>query len=132
MSESILTSIKQALGIAEAHVAFDAEIQMHINSAFSTLNQLGVGPVQGYSIADKTSTWDELVGDDNRLNAVKSYLYLRVKMLFDPPDIGFVITAFKQQIEELEWRLNVTVDDDIPTRIPTPVLDERIYDGGAP
>ena len=132
MTESILATIKQSLGIPQEHEAFDGEILVHLNSAFSTLAQLGVGPAEGFYVTDSTDEWTTFLGTDARLNAVKIYLYLRVKMLFDPPDIGFVITAFKQQIEELEWRLNVTVDDDIPTRIPTPVVDERIYDGGAP
>lgn len=112
-SPSILTSTKASLGVPESHTAFDAMITLHINSVLSTLEQLGVGPEGGLYVTSKTQTWTELIGTDNRLNAVKSYMYLRVRMLFDPPDIGFVLTAMKEQIKELEWRLNVAVDSEL-------------------
>lgn len=110
-SPSILVSTKAALGIPEEHTAFDAMITMHINSVLSTLDQLGVGPDGGIHVVSKSQEWVELIGTDNRLLAVKSYMFLRVKMLFDPPDIGFVLTAMKDQIKELESRLNMIVDD---------------------
>src|SRR5690348_398765 len=80
---------------------------MHINTAFSMLNQLGVGPEAGFAIEDAVPTWDTFLGDDLRLNAVKTYVYLRVRLLFDPPSTSFVIEAINKQITELEWRLNV-------------------------
>lgn len=107
MSDSILTSTKKALGITEDYTAFDVDILMHINSVFSTLHQLGIGPPGGFSIADKSTTWSSLLGDDARLNAVKTYVYLRVRMIFDPPGTSYLINSMDQQAKELEWRLNV-------------------------
>ena len=111
MSDSILTSTKKNLGIVEAYEVFDADITMHINSAFSTLNQLGVGPEQGFMIEDKTALWSQFLEGDLRLNNVKSYVYLRVRLLFDPPGTSFAIASFKDQIEELEWRINTQRED---------------------
>ena len=128
MSESILTSTKASLGLPEGHTAFDSEILMHINSVLATLNQLGVGPVNGLYIEDVSTEWSAMIGDNPKLNPVKTYTHLRVKMLFDPPDIGFVITAIKAQIEELEWRLMVEVDPYLPVVV---VADsDVIMDGG--
>lgn len=103
---SILTSVKKILGIDEANVAFDPDIIIHINSVFSTLNQLGIGPANGFMIEDATATWDAFLGTDPRLNNVKSYVYLRVRMLFDHPTTGYLIDAMKEQIREMEWRIN--------------------------
>lgn len=102
---SILTDVKKVLGIDESYTAFDVDIIMHINSAFATLNQLGPGPVDGYMIEDDTATWDAFFTDLN-LNPIKTYVFLRVKMLFDPPQTGYLVTAMENQIKELEWRLN--------------------------
>ena len=104
---SILTSVKKVLGIADSYTAFDPDILMHINSVFATLNQLGIGPVEGFSIDDATTTWGAFLGTDKRLNSVKSYMYLKVRMMFDPPTTSFHITAMERQIAEFEWRLNV-------------------------
>lgn len=111
--ESILTSIKKLLGITEEYTHFDADIIMHINSVFMILNQLGVGPAEGFYIEDKTSTWDEYLSDPAQLQAVKSYVHLKVKMLFDPPSNGTVMNSVTQMINEFEWRLNVAVDPPI-------------------
>jgi hypothetical protein len=108
---SILSSTKKSLNLAEDYTAFDDDIIMHINSAFSTLWQLGVGPVGGFMIEDKEPTWDAFLGSDPRLNHVKSYVFLRVKLLFDPPQSGYATSAIKEQIKELEWRLNVQRED---------------------
>lgn len=107
MSNSILTSTKKVLGIDADYDAFDDDIIMHINSVFFTLNQLGVGPAAGYMIEDATETWDAFIGADPNLNAIKTYVYLRVRLLFDPPTTSYVITALNEQVKELEWRLNV-------------------------
>ena len=107
MIESILTSIKKLLGITEEYINFDPDIIMHINTVFMTLNQLGVGPSEGFRIEDKSATWDEFIGEATNLDAVKSYMHLKVKLLFDPPLNSAVMEAMKQQINELEWRLNV-------------------------
>lgn len=107
--ESILTSIKKLLGITEEYEHFDVDIIMHINSVFMILTQLGVGPAEGFSIKDKTTTWDEFV-PENQLESVKSYVYMKVKLLFDPPLSSAVIECTNRQISELEWRLNVVVE----------------------
>lgn len=109
MEESILISTKKILGIAEDYTVFDLDIITHINTAFSTLTQLGVGPAEGFMIEDETAAWSEFdpVGDDRNYNAVRSYVFLRVRMLFDPPTTSYLITAMEKQIQELEWRLNV-------------------------
>lgn len=110
--DSILDSTKKILGIEADYTAFDVDITTHINSAFSTLTQLGVGPAEGFAIADKNDVWGDFLGDDPRLNSVKSYVYLRVRMLFDPPGTSFLLDALKQQVKEYEWRLNVTREED--------------------
>lgn len=107
MSESILNGTKKILGIEESYTAFDADVLMHINSIFSVLNQLGIGPDNGFAIEDASSTWDDYLDGDLRLNSIKSYVYLRVRILFDPPMTAYLVTAMKEQIQELEWRLNV-------------------------
>ena len=108
--ESILTSIKKLLGIEEEYTQFDNDIIMHINTVFLNLTQLGVGPTEGFLIEDDTATWYDFIGDSNQLQAVKSYMYLKVKLLFDPPLSSSVIESMDRMIAELEWRLNVAVD----------------------
>lgn len=109
--ESILTSIKNMLGITEEDDSFDAVLIMHINSAFMNLTQLGVGPPEGYSIEDKTNAWSEFVRDTSKMSSVKSYIYLRVKLLFDPPMSAAVMESTNRQISEYEWRLNVEAEN---------------------
>lgn len=108
--DSILTSIKKLLGITENYTAFDADIIIHINSVFSILTQLGVGPEEGFFIIDDKETWDDYLDDQILLEMVKSYMYLKVKKFFDPPQSGIVTNANDALIQELEWRINVTVD----------------------
>lgn len=108
--ESILTSIKKMLGIIEDYTQFDQDIIMHINSVFMILTQLGVGPNEGFSIKDKSTTWDEFLSDNKKIESVKSYMYLKVKLLFDPPLSSAVLESTNKLISELEWRLNVAAD----------------------
>lgn len=108
--DSILTSIKKLLGIDEEYIQFDNDIIMHINTVFLNLTQLGVGPEEGFLIEDDAATWDDFIGDSNQLQAVKTYVYLKVKLLFDPPLSSSVIESINRIISELEWRLNVAVD----------------------
>lgn len=110
--DSILTSIKKLLGISEEYTQFDDDIIMHINSVFLNLTQLGVGPEEGFSIEDDTADWEDFADLESNLplNAVKSYVYLKVKLLFDPPLSSAVIESTNRMISELEWRLNVAVD----------------------
>ena len=110
--DSILTSIKKLLGIAEEYEHFDSDIVMYINSAFSVLTQLGVGPEEGFRIEDASKTWFEFLYDDTRLEFVKTFIYLKVRLAFDPPLSSAVMEAINRQISELEWRINVTVDPD--------------------
>ena len=105
---SILTSIKKLLGITESCTDFDTDIIMHINTVLMTLNQLGVG-TEGFQIEDKNAVWSEFI-DPNKLAATKSYVHLRVKLLFDPPLNSAIIEAIKESIRELEWRLNIRVE----------------------
>lgn len=108
--ESILTSIKKLLGIEEDYVHFDADIIMHINSVLSILTQLGVGPSEGYSIKDANATWDEFIMNPAKLELVKSYVYLKVRLMFDPPSSSSAIESMKQLISELEFRIIVAVE----------------------
>lgn len=110
METSILTSIKKMLGVAEDYTEFDEDIITHINSVFLNLTQLGVGPEEGFMIEDDTAVWEDFIVDSIRLQAVKTYMYLKVKLLFDPPLSSSVTESFTRMIAELEWRLNVAVD----------------------
>ena len=112
MITSILTSVKKNLGLDESYEFFDDDILLYINGVFSTLNQLGIGPELGFMIEDKDTTWDAYLDDDLRLNSVKTYMYLKVRLLFDPPVTSFAIEAMNQQAKELEWRLNVVREGD--------------------
>ena len=109
---SILDSTKKALGVGFDYDAFDHDIIMHINSVFATLNGLGIGPEEGFAIEDEHDLWDTFLGSDKRYNSVKTYLFLKVRYVFDPPATSFVLTAMKEQIAELEWRLNVLREND--------------------
>lgn len=111
--ESILTSVKLYLGIVEEYEHFDRQIIEHINSVFADLNQLGLGPEEGFRIEDKTSTWGEFIPLDNaKFDSVKSYMDLRVRLLFDPPAASAVLASMERQIEKFEWRLNVVAESD--------------------
>uniref|UniRef100_A0AAU7GYC9 Virion structural protein n=1 Tax=Streptomyces phage Scarif TaxID=3158858 RepID=A0AAU7GYC9_9CAUD len=112
MAQSILNSTKKILGLGENDTSFDVDIMLHINSVISVLTQVGIGPAEGFMIEDATATWDAFVGDDPRLNLVKTYVYLRVRLLFDPPGTSFVIDSMEKQISEFEWRLNVQREEE--------------------
>ena len=108
--ESILTSIKKLLGVDEEYTVFDGDIIMHINSVFMILNQLGVGPEKGFRIEDDMAEWTDFIPNNQYLDAVKSYMHLKVKLLFDPPLNSAVIKAMEESIRELEWRLKTQVE----------------------
>ena len=109
--ESILTSIKKLLGIEEDYEQFDVDIIMHINTIFTVLTQLGVGPSAGFFIKDKTATWEDFLGSaSTSISSAKTYMALRVRLLFDPPASSVVVEAIKETIKELEWRLTVTTE----------------------
>lgn len=108
--ESILTSIKKLLGITEAYKHFDTDLIIHINSALSVLNQLGVGPSEGFVVENEFTSWNDFISDNTQIEMVKSYVYLKVKLIFDPPQSSAVMEAYNRQISEFEWRLNVAVE----------------------
>lgn len=109
---SILQDVKKMLGIEADYSPFDPEIMLHINSTLSKLDQLGVGPDGGMMITDESSTWVDLIGDDHRLNQVKTFVGLSVRYVFDPPQVGYALTAMKELIAEQEWRLTQVLDTD--------------------
>lgn len=108
--DSILTSIKKLLGIAEEYTHFDADLIIHINSVFMILTQLGVGPSEGFSIEDDVAVWTDFVTEAQGLDAVKSYVHLKVKLLFDPPSSSAVMESMNRLISEFEWRLNLQAE----------------------
>lgn len=111
--ESILTSVKKVLGIPEYYEHFDQDILLHLNSVMSILHQLGVGPENGFVVEDDSTTWSDLFDGDidtNKMMYVKSYVCLRVRLLFDPPASSGAIDAMERQMRELEWRITVTRD----------------------
>jgi len=110
MEDSILYSIKKMLGLDPDYSAFDADIMIHINSVFMILRQLGVGPQDGYAISGPDEKWSDFLGSSTLLEPVKSYIYLKVRSVFDPPSNSYVQDAIQKQIAEYEWRLNVEVD----------------------
>lgn len=107
MEQSILISTKKVLGLDQSFTVFDLDIVSHINLAFSTLNQIGVGPDGGFAIEDDTAKWADLNLDTNYVSMIKTYVLLKARMLFDPPTSGFLMEATKEQIKELEARLSL-------------------------
>ena len=112
MDESILTSIKKLLGIPEDYEHFDQDIIIHINSVFMILNQLGVGPTEEFTIIDKTAVWSDFISDNKKFESVKTYVYMKVRLLFDPPLSSAVMDCINKVINELEWRLNVAAESE--------------------
>ncbi|ATN93654.1 hypothetical protein SEA_SCAP1_5 [Streptomyces phage Scap1] len=112
MDQSILNSVKKMVGVDASLTVFDLDILTHINAVFSDLEQLGIGPVGGFMIEDDAPTWDAFLGADPRLSSVKSYMYFRVRLMFDPPQTGYLIDSMNKQVEKMEWRLNVTREGD--------------------
>lgn len=105
--ESILTSIKKLIGYEKEVTSFDDDIIMHINSVLADLTQIGVGPSEGFSISDANITWKDYIDDDPTIANVKQYIYLKVKLVFDPPTNSSVLAAMERTADKLEWRLNV-------------------------
>ena len=109
--DSILTSVKKIIGISEEDESFDTDLIMHINSVLMILNQLGVGPEDGFSITDKSAVWTDLIGDNKFIEAVKTFVGLKVRLIFDPPTSSAVLDSINKTISELEWRINVMVEN---------------------
>ena len=118
--DSILNSVKKKLGIQEDYTHFDEDIIIDINSVFMILNQLGVGPDEPFTIEDEDAYWEDFI-ESTRIEAVKSYMYMRVRLMFDPPTSGFLVDSLNKQIAELEWRMLVQAE--------TPKLPEADMSG---
>lgn len=118
MEDRILTSTKKVLGVPEDYTAFDLDIIIHINAAFSVLNQLGVGPEEGFMIEDDDAVWSDYLIDPIKLNMVRTFVFLKVKIVFDPPTTSFLIEALNKQIAEYEWRIKEQREVELwPTRV---------------
>lgn len=120
--KSILNSTKKLLGMEPDYSAFDKDLIPLINMALSTLTQIGVGPATGFKIISKDQTWEEFIGTDPRLESVKTYVFLKTKIAFDPPQSSSVLNCYEKLIKELEWRINVQVDP--PEAISTEIQNE--------
>lgn len=141
MEQSILTSTKKVLQIGPDDASFDLDIMTHINSAFSTLHDLGLGPDEGFFIQNETTEWDSFI-DDNpvQLSQVKTFVFLNVRMLFDPPTTSFLQISIEKKLEELTWRLNVRREEKewvdpntLDSEVEVPVIPPSgppVLDGG--
>lgn len=127
METSILNSTKKILGLAPDYTVFDHDVITHINTAFSILTQLGVGPPMGFMIEDETTEWTDYIPVDLQYNSVKTYVYLKVRQLFDPPQTSYLISAMERQIGELEWRLNVHREETEYVDPDPPIVPEARY-----
>lgn len=110
IDDSILGTVKKMLGIPQDYKQFDTDVIIHINSVFSILSQLGVGPEEGFSIKDDTSLWSDYIPDGKALSDVKTYVYLKVRLIFDPPSASSAVEAMNKLVSEFEWRINVAAD----------------------
>ena len=115
MQDSILMTIRKLVCGNPYADHFDTDLLVHINACFSILNQLGVGPENGFVVTDETQSWSSYIADNYILNMVKTYVTLKVKKIFDPPLTSSVLEAMDKEISQLEWRLNVAVDPIKPT-----------------
>ena len=110
MVPSILTSIKKLIGPDINYGEYDIDLIIHINSALSIVTSLGIGPEEGFVITDDSAKWTDLLGDSKKLELVKSYVYMKTKLIFDPPQSSAVIASFEKLISEFEWRANVAAE----------------------
>ena len=109
--ESILRTIRKMIGPDETYTHYDTDLIIHINSALAVLTQLGVGPSEGFFIQDESATWNDFLGNDSKLEMVKSYVYMKVKLAFDPPSSSAVIDSMNRSISEFEWRANMAAEE---------------------
>jgi len=106
MELSILASTKKILGIAPEYLVYDEQVITHINSAFSILDQLDLGQTPGFTIQGYDETWFDYTTDTNRINQIKNFIFLKTRLLFDPPTTSFALTALEKQVDEVQWRLS--------------------------
>ena len=123
--DSILTLIKKLLGIEPEVTNFDVDITIHINSVLMILTQAGVGPATGFVITGPDEKWTDFLGDTIMLESVKTYIYQKVRLIFDPPTIATVLEAMERNIAEFEWRLNAEADKPVP--VPVVVTEEEVW-----
>lgn len=129
MADSILDSTKKILGLDSSYTPFDLDVITHINSVFAILGELGIGPSDGFMIENSIPTWDDLIVPSNQRNMIRTYMFLKVRMLFDPPTTSFLIEAMNKQIEEYEWRLREMREFALLEALGGNVV---IVDGGGP
>ena len=115
INDSILDSTKAALGIVPEYDHFDGQLILYINTAFSTLWQIGLGPQTGFAITGHKETWNEYLNNNKLLNMVKTYVHMSVRLMFDPPTSSFALDAMKKSVDEYLWRINVMVDPTVIT-----------------
>lgn len=129
LTNSILDDTKKLLGILVEDTTYDIDIMIHINSAFAILNQLGVGPIDGFEVTDRNQLWADFLGANKLINSAKTIVYLQVRLWFDPPTTSFDLTAKKEQLLELQWRINVAVEKGIINLFPlVPGWEQSIED----
>ncbi len=126
MENSILNTTKKILGIEPVYTPFDVDIITHINAVFSVFTQLGVGPEEGFFITSETELWEEFQVPEIQLNLVKTYMYLRVRLLFDPPGTSYLIEAMNNQVREYEWRLSTLRESLIPAIVNETLSEEVV------
>jgi len=122
--DSILLTIKHMLGIEAEYNHFDQDVMFNINTVLMTSNQIGIGPAAGFLITGEAETWVDLLGERIDLEAIKSYIYLKVRLLFDPPSSSFVLDAMQRQATEIEWRLWIQVENTAYT--PEVLVEEEV------
>lgn len=139
MEQSILKSTKNMLGVGDDDTSFDLQILTHVNVAFSTLTDMGVGPQGGFVIEDDTTEWEEYFPNEDdpdklkvMLSKIKTVVFLRTKLLFDPPTSSYVLDATKNQLTEMEWRLNVNREETDWVDPTVTDADLIVVDGGDP
>lgn len=131
MEPSILKSTKKILSVDPEYTVFDLDIMTHINTAFFSLHEIGLGPAEGFMIEDDIPVWTDFIVSGPNLNAVKTYVYLKVRVLFDSPSAWHLVAALEKQLTELEWRLGVDREgtdwvDPNPPRPPLSIYDEGL------
>lgn len=126
MSDSILNTTKKLLGLADDYTAFDIDVRMHINAVFAKLHQLGIGPPTGFKIEDDTPTWDDYLLGDMRLNSVPELVYLRCRLIFDPPTSPHALSALEKVADETEWRLVAYRDESLAVVSVPVVVEEEV------
>lgn len=124
---SILGEIKEQLGLGAEAVGFNPELVLHINAVLSDMNQLGLGPDDGFEITGPDEEWEDFLGNDPRYNNAKTLMFLRIKMLFDPPQVGYLLTAYEKMIDKAEWRLNIQREEIVHPYVPPVVVITDVF-----